>query len=70
MTQKEALRGWFDRGRSITAAQANSELGITQLSARIIELEADGYRVAKERKQVKGRYGKTSVVEYRKEETV
>ncbi len=42
-TQNRALLSYLMRGKSITAREAFELFGITQLAARITELQVDGY---------------------------
>ena len=49
MTQKERLLDYLNRHGTITAREAVYKLGITQLSARIIDLERDGWTVPRKR---------------------
>ena len=48
-TQADAVRRYVRQNGSITTMEAFLELGITRLSARIWELEHDGYVVKRER---------------------
>lgn len=58
MTQKEAITKYLKEFGSITTFQAFMELGITQLAARICDLEAKGVVFKKEPFNVTTRYGK------------
>ncbi len=42
-SQNRALLSYLMRGKSITAGEAFKLFGITQLAARITELQVDGY---------------------------
>lgn len=67
MSQKERLRTHLDKGNSITRLQAFNTIGCFELSARIVELEKEGYPVAKERIKVTNRFGeKITVTQYSK----
>lgn len=57
MTQKEAVMKYIKEFGSITTFQAFMELGITQLAARICELEGKGVVFKKEPFNVSTRYG-------------
>lgn len=57
MTQKERIVKYINDFGSITSFQAYSDLGITQLGARIFELKKLGYRFKTENKRSKNRYG-------------
>jgi hypothetical protein len=66
-TQTERLRGHLDKGKSITRLNAYRELGIFELSARIVGLQKNGYQIKKEWIKVTNRYKETvSVVRYSK----
>lgn len=45
MTQHEKLIGFFKSGKEITQAQAQGLFGVTNLSARVSELRAEGYSI-------------------------
>ncbi len=45
MTQHEKLIGFFKSGKEITPAQAEGLFGVTNLSARVSELRAEGYSI-------------------------
>lgn len=65
MTQGEKILKYLDDFHSITAYEAVVDLGITQLSARLCELERRGYRFNKEMQFGKNRYGeKTHYIRY------
>lgn len=65
-SQAGRLLHHFEQGLSINRLDALVQLGIFELSARIIELQAHGYLINKQRKTVTNRFGeKTSVTEYR-----
>jgi hypothetical protein len=64
-TQAGRLLEHLTSGKSINRLSALVELGIFELSARIIDLETHGFKVNKERKTVTNRFNeKTSVTEY------
>jgi|DEB0MinimDraft_6_1074348.scaffolds.fasta_scaffold179987_2 hypothetical protein len=66
-TQKNRLREFLDSGRSVTRLSAFNELGIVELSARICNLEREGYSVSKERIKVVNRFNETvTVMKYKK----
>lgn len=62
--QKEKIIDYINQFGAITSMEAFSELGITQLGARIFELERDGYSFIKEWKTRKNKLGED--VEYKK----
>lgn len=58
MTQYEKIISFLDSGKELTASQAASRFGITNLSARVHELREDGYKIA----TVKTKSGKSAYV--------
>lgn len=64
--QKDDIKRWLMKHRSITMLAAFKNLGITRLAARIAEIEeSDGIRFERRRKSKLNRYGrKFSYVEY------
>ena len=65
-TQKEEVLEYIRSYGSISSFEAYEELGVTQLGARIKELENAGWQIGRVRKaRVSGRTGKTvRYVEY------
>lgn len=59
MTQTRMLLEWLLKEGSITTYEAFMELGITRLSARIWDLKAEGWTIARECLTGKNRFGKT-----------
>ena len=57
VTQRDRVLQYIKDSGSITSWEAYSELGITQLGARIFELKDRGYNFEKERVNTKNRYG-------------
>ena len=57
VTQRDRVLQYIKDFGSITSWEAYSELGITQLGARIFELKDRGYNFEKERVNTKNRYG-------------
>ncbi len=57
ITQRDRVIQFMREHGSITAYEAFTEIGCTQLSARICELEAEGYVFDKELIKTKNRYG-------------
>lgn len=47
VTQKDRVLEYINRTGSITAYEAIKDLGILQLSARLVELEHEGYSFSK-----------------------
>lgn len=65
MTQEEKILKYLEDFGSITAYQAVIDLGITQLSARLVGLEKRGYEFNKEMQFGTNRYGeKTHYMRY------
>lgn len=66
-TQKQRLQNHLDSGQSINRLSALLDLGIFELSARIVSLEKDGYPIHKDRTTITNRFGeKVSVMVYSK----
>lgn len=57
MTQRDRILTYLEENGSITALDAVKELGILQLSARLVELEKRGYRFDKKQESSLNRYG-------------
>jgi hypothetical protein len=57
ITQRDRVIQFMREHGSITAYEAFTEIACTQLSARICELEAEGYVFDKELIKTKNRYG-------------
>lgn len=65
MGQKDRLLEHFTQGNRITRAESYTELGIIELSARVIDLEKAGYEVCRKRIKVTNRFGEQiSVAQY------
>lgn len=65
MSQTERIIKYLKERGKITSFEAYAYLGITQLGARIDDLQKQGYVFKKEQKTGKDRYGKpTRFVEY------
>lgn len=56
-TQKERILDYIKEFGSISSWEAYSELGITQLGARLDQLKRDGYMFSTEFEKSKNRYG-------------
>lgn len=64
-TQTGRLLSHLEAGKTVNRLSALTDLGIFELSARVIDLEHEGYRLHKERKPITNRFGETArVVEY------
>lgn len=59
VTQKDRVLEYINRTGSITAYEAIKDLGILQLSARLVELEHEGYSFSKKPETAKNRFGET-----------
>lgn len=65
MTQATRLKEHLEGGRTVTRLSALTELGIFELSARVIDLEGVGMTIDRRRITVRNRWGeKCKVVEY------
>ena len=58
-TQAERLLNHFNEGKTITSLEAYSQLGITQLGARIHDLEQRGHLISRKMIEVKNRFGES-----------
>jgi predicted ArsR family transcriptional regulator len=58
-TQKDRVLAYIRSEGSITALEAVRELGILQLSARLVELEKEGYVFTKTPEKSKNRFDET-----------
>lgn len=67
-TQCQRVLQYVADNGSISAFEAFSELGISQLASRIFELERQGYKFKRERIYKDGRYGKVNYNKYEIEE--
>ena len=65
MTQNEAILKYLKNHVGLTQLQALDKLGVMRLPARISELREMGFDIVTLRKEVRTRYGKTNVAEYR-----
>jgi hypothetical protein len=64
-TQANRLLEHMQQGKAIDRLSALVELGVFELSARIIDLQNAGHSINKTRKQIINRFGeKANVVEY------
>lgn len=57
VTQKERVLDYMDEFGSISALEAFRDLGIMQLSARLVELEKEGHHFNKKQESALNRYG-------------
>lgn len=70
-SQSQRLLEHLKSGKPITRLEALTELGIFELSARIIDLENAGHVIPRTRIKVTNRFGESvSVAEYRLAEPV
>ena len=66
MTQKADILNYLESHGSITRLEAFTECGVAELSARIIDLENDGYQIPRETVEVEARNGrKCRVTKYK-----
>ena len=65
MNQKQQLLTHFKKHKKITPAEAYAEYGIYRLSARILELRADGHNILTSIVEKAGRRGVKHFAEYR-----
>jgi hypothetical protein len=64
-TQASRILDYMKQGKTVDRLTALVELGVFELSARIIDLQNAGHLINKTRKQIINRFGeKASVVEY------
>lgn len=67
MTQAQRLQAYLETGKPVTRLTAWNDIGIAELSSRIIDLTRQGYAIQRQRITVVNRYGeRVSVMEYRK----
>ena len=57
--QKQRILDYIDEYGSITALEAVRDLGVLQLSARLVEMEKDGITFKKQQESAKNRFGET-----------
>ncbi len=57
MNQRQRVLEYINEFGSITALDAVRDLGVLQLSARLVELERRGYRFNKKQESSLNRYG-------------
>lgn len=56
-TQKERILDYIDEFGSISALEAFRDLGVSQLSARLVEMEKDGIQFNKKQESALNRFG-------------
>jgi hypothetical protein len=64
MTQKERVLWYLRRHDEITPAEADDELGIGRLAARVYDLRKEGYPIETEEKEVDTRFGTSTIAHY------
>lgn len=65
-SQRERLLSHLQAGKTITSLEAFNVLGITQLSARVVELEKQGVAIRHDRIKVRNRFGESiNVTQYK-----
>lgn len=57
MTQCEKIKNYMNHFGSITTMEAFVDLGITRLSARIMEIERQGIKIDRKTEYSKNRFG-------------
>ena len=57
--QKQRILDYIDTYGSITALDAVRDLGVLQLSARLVEMEKDGITFKKQQESATNRFGET-----------
>tara|TARA_R110000803_G_scaffold201175_1_gene265866 strand:+ start:1218 stop:1427 length:210 start_codon:yes stop_codon:yes gene_type:complete len=62
MSQIERVENHLKQGKSITRLQALTELGIFELSARLVDLEKAGYVIDRKWVKVTNRFGESARV--------
>lgn len=62
MNQRQLVLDYIQRHGSITAIQADDDLGIRRLAARVKDLKDDGHDIQSERVTVKNRRGEDCTV--------
>ena len=60
MTQKERILKYLNDFGSITPLEAMRDLGVMRLSARIMELNRNGWKIVRDTEVSKNRYGQTT----------
>ena len=60
MKQADRIMDYIERFGSISSWEAYSDLGVTQLGARIFELKQRGVEFTKERVSTKNRFGEAT----------
>ena len=67
MTQKTDVAEWLMNKGTLTRLEAFTELGVAELSARIIDLESEGYEIPRKTVEVTARNGrKARVTQYQR----
>lgn len=59
VTQRQRVLDYIRQFGSITAMEAFKDLGVSQLSARLCELQNEGYSFNKEQESATNRFGET-----------
>ena len=63
--QRERVLDWLKQGKTLTRYEALTELGIFELSARIVELQQQGNKITSKMIKVQNRWGeKCNVASY------
>jgi hypothetical protein len=64
MTQKERVLWWLKNEGELTPAEAERQLGIGRLAARIYDLRQDGHSIETDERPVSTRFGDSTVAHY------
>ena len=64
MTQKERVLWWLRNEGTLTPTEAERELGIGRLAARVYDLRQEGYRIDTDEREVDTRFGTSTVAHY------
>jgi hypothetical protein len=65
MTQKERVLWWLKNEGELTPAEAEKQLGIGRLAARIYDLRQEGHSIETHEREVDTRFGTSTVAHYR-----
>jgi len=64
MTQKERVLWWLKNEGELTPAEAESQLGVGRLAARIYDLRQEGLSIETNEREVSTRFGASTVAHY------
>jgi Helix-turn-helix domain len=69
-TQQQIIKAILDSGREISSIDAIKDFKITRLAAVVLQLRKQGMDIAAVRRNVRTRYGQTSVSFYFKQKAI